>query len=162
MLALLTLGAALAAPTAADWQSAYGPPSRSLTEADSVRSAEEPLLVYWMQVQADPLGVGPRLWGTLVANFDPGDSLESSEVNDFTFLAMAAPEQLAALETAVSEEGWVVSEALVERSGGAFRELSLALPDGRTGTLAIRQGEATGQLADGRPSPALWLHVTAL
>lgn len=151
-----------AAPqTVAQWVTAYGPPSRSLALSERTRSAEEPLLVYWMQVQAAPLGLGPTLPGTLVANFRAASPLEAGTVQDLTFLAGGEAAQVAALEAAVRAAGWVRAERVQERTGGRFRDLELALPDGRSGTLSLRQEGPRGGMADGRPSPALWLYLAS-
>lgn len=160
MIALwLGLGLAAAAPTVADWTARFGPPSQDVALTARTRSPDEPLLVYWMQVMAAPLEVGPALPGTLVANFEAAGDLGQSALQDFTFLAVADEPQKASLEAALREAGWVRSERVEDRPGGTFRDLALAMPDGRTGTLSIRQGAARGGMADGRPAPSLWLHV---
>ncbi len=151
--------ASAATPTVDSWAAELGPPSRPAALADRTRGADEPLLVYWMQVQAAPLGLGPALPGTLVANFDAATPLGDSSLRDFTFLAVASPEQTAQLEAALRQAGWVQGEQTEDRPGGTFRDLQLRLPDGRSGTLSLRQGAATGAMADGRPSPSMWLHV---
>lgn len=149
-----------AAPTAGAWQAAWGAPTRSLADAERARTEGEPLLVYWMSVRAAPLGVGPALPGTLVANFDAAAAVEAAELRDFTFLAVASVEETAALTEAVAP--WITGRRRVERDGGTFEDLTLALPDGRGGTISVRQGAATASMADGRPAPSLWMHVGAL
>ncbi|MBA2320619.1 MAG: hypothetical protein H0V89_05625 [Deltaproteobacteria bacterium] len=158
MLALLA-AAALGAPTVAECTASWGTPTQTAEVAQRTRSENEPLLVYWMQTQAAPLGVGPLLPGTLVANFAAAASLPESQLRDFTFLAMATPEQIAELEKALKKakiSGAVTRET---RAGGTFRDVPLAMPDGSVGTLSIREAAATGKMADGRPSPSLWMHV---
>lgn len=147
------------APTVAEWSALLGPPSKPVALSERTRTDGEPVLVYWMQVMAAPLGVGPALPGTLVANFTPAPSVDASPLADFTFLAVADPDQVAALEKAVVKAGWVAEVRRVTRSGGAFRDLALALPDGRVGTLSIREGDGAAPMADGRPSPSLWIHL---
>lgn len=146
-------------PTVASWSERWGPPSRGVALSERTRSPDEPVLVYWMSVEASPLGVGPALPGTLVANFDAATPVADSALRDFTFLAVASPDQLASLERAVQQQGWVRARHTRDRAGGRFEELSLSLPDGRTGTVAIRQGPARTAMADGRPSPSLWIHL---
>lgn len=160
MLALL--GALLApapAPTLDGWTATLGPPTKSAVDSDRVRSEDEPLLVYWMRTQAAPLGFGPALPGTLVANFEPAKNLGESRLASYTFLAVAKPEQAATRAAALEERGLVAGRAEVKRAGGGFVEYSLAA-EALTGTLAVRQGQPKGGMADGRPAPSLWLHVT--
>lgn len=147
------------ATTLSEWRAAYGEPTRPVDPSVAPRADGEPLLLYWMQVNAAPLGVGPAVPGTLVANFDVKAPLGESTLRSYTFLAVADAGQLSALEVEVRGRGWVGGEARVERAGGMFRELSLRLPDGKSGTLAIREGAASGGMADGRPSPTFWLKV---
>ena len=97
----------------------------------------------------------------LVANFDAAPALEQSPLRDFTFLAVASPDEASLLEQAAREAGLIVGEHKEQREGGTFRDLDLALPDGRQGTLSIRESAATGKMADGRPAPTLWMHVGA-
>ena len=147
-------------PTVEEWVGSLGPPSKDVTLAARVRSADEPLLLYWRQTLADPLEIGVDLPGTLVANFVVEGELAASVLHDFTFLAVANARQVNRVQRRVRR--WIINEQVVERAGGVFRELSLVLPDGRQGTLAIRQTAAGGALADGRPSPTLWLHMTEM
>lgn len=158
----LLVGLTLAgAPTVGSWTQLYGPPSQDVGLTDRTRSADEPLLVYWMSVRAAPLGLGPALPGTLVANFQAASPLADSALQDFTFLAVADSAQKAALEASLREAAWISAERVEQRPGGRFRDLDLTLPDGRTGTLSIREDQATGAMADGRPAPSLWMHVGA-
>lgn len=164
MMASITLlfaltGALLApTPTLDAWTSQLGAPSKSAEDSDRVRSEDEPLLVYWMRTQAAPLGIGPALPGTLVANFTPAKKLGESHLASYTFLAMAQPEQTAALLDALKGKGWIAGSTDVQRPGGAFTDYALA-GDGLAGTLSVRKGQAKGGMADGRPAPSLWLHV---
>lgn len=144
-------------PTVSDWCAELGDPGRPVAEVAAARGADEPLMLYWMAVRAVPLGVGPPLPGTLVANFDatadPGDSV----LRDFTFLAVATPDEVAVLRGAVAS--WVTAERDEVRAGGTFHVVDLALPDARTGSMSIRQTPAGEELADGRPSPTLWVYL---
>lgn len=138
----------------------YGEPQRSVEETERTRSREEPLMLYWMQAKAPPLDIeGLALPGTLVANFAVAAALEQSPLQSFTFLGGGGAEQTRALETELRRRGWVKGEKVVERKGGRFRELTLRTSDGRQGTLALRLGSSGGKMADGRPSPSLWLHL---
>ena len=157
---LFALTGALLAPTPTldAWTGQYGAPSKSAEDSDRVRSDDEPLLVYWMRTQAAPLGIGPALPGTLVANFTPAKTLRASHLASYTFLAMAQPEQTTALLDALKGKGWIAGDTEVQRPGGTFTDYRLAT-DGLAGTLSVRKGEAKGSMADGRPAPSLWLHV---
>lgn len=157
--ALLSLMAVGQAPSLGAWVKSYGPPSKSVEARDRVRSETEPLMVYWMRTQAAPLGAGPALPGTLVANFAAEKDRDASKLIGFTFLAVASPKETAALVEALRSNGWIEKEAKVRRPGGEFNDLSVRLPDGLHGTVSLRLGAATGKMADGRPSPTLWVHV---
>ncbi len=164
MLSSLTLlfaltGALLApTPTLDAWTTTLGPPTKSAEASDRVRGEDEPLLVYWMRTQAAPLGVGPALPGTLVANFTPAEALKDSRLASYTFLAVAQPEQTTALLAALKGKGWIAGDQQVQRPGGTFTDYRLA-SDGLSGTLSVREGQPKGGMADGRPAPSLWLHV---
>ena len=56
-----------------------------------------------MIVHAAPLGLGPSLPGTLVANFDAAPALAQSPLRDFTFLAVASPDEASLLEQAARQ-----------------------------------------------------------
>jgi len=141
-----------------DWLARYGAPTTSVEERDRLRDEREPLLVYWMQVQAAPLGVGPVLPGTLVANFEATTPLPSSPVADATFLAVATPQQQIELVTALEGTGWIVSQQRVTREAGEYVDYRLAWPDGQ-GTLSVKQTGAGDGMADGRPSPTVWMYL---
>ncbi len=155
---LLLTGAAAAAPTLGAWIDALGPPSADPAARARVRSADEPLLIYWMAAQAAPLGVGPSLPGTLVASFVAEAPLTDSTLQSATFLAVADPDQTRALIDAVRGAGWVQAESTEHRTGGTFHEYALTLPSGHA-TLAVRQGASAGAMADGRPAPSLWIYL---
>lgn len=159
---LCAAGPALAqpAPTVDAWVEQLGAPTKGIEASDRVRSPEEPLLLYWMQTQAAPLGLGPALPGTLVANFARAETIGDSRIAGFTFLAVADAKQTGALVDALRKKGWLTAEKDVQRRGGTFREHTLALPDGLGGTLAVRQGAPAQGMADGRPSPSLWVYVS--
>ena len=143
--------------TLAQWRLSYGDPTSPIGET-SPSDASEPLLVYWLQALAAPLGVGPKVPGTLVATFAPAQSVEESELVGYTFLAVAAPADVAKIVADVTSHGWVAGREVVQRKGGAFEEFRLVIPDGGEATLAVRQDKPTGAMADGRPSPSFWLH----
>lgn len=161
-LALCALVAAVPATTVAEWVEQLGPPSKPAYVSNAARSPDEPLMLYWMQVAASPLGVGPKLSGTLVANFRAESEFSRSPLSDLTFLAVATTAQAAALLRQVRARDWVVAERPVQRGAGRFIELALSMEDGRRGTLTLRRGSADRPtVADGRPAPNLWLHMKA-
>jgi hypothetical protein len=131
-----------------------------------VRDEGEPLLLYWMMVKTAPLGVGPKVPGTFVANFRRStQGIDHSPLESFTFLGVADAEQTKALVDALKAKGWVKGEKVVTRPGGRFRDLSLLTSDGKRGTLSLRLPSSTDNktsaaMADGRPAPSLWLHIT--
>lgn len=154
---LASLPALAAPPSVEAWVSELGAPSKGIALTERVRSPEEPLLLYWMQVQADPLNVRVPLPGTLVANFT-GDT---RVLQDFTFLAVADSAQTAALLQAMREKRWLGSATTVQREGGTFVDHQVTLPDGYEGTISVRQAAPAGDMADGRPAPTLWMYVHA-
>jgi len=161
MLLALSLATAWAeGPTLGEWVEAYGAPSKDVALAQRVRGDDEPLLVYWLQATAAPLGLGSSLPGTLVANFDAAQPSQDSELMDFTFLALAEPGQQASLEAALRDAGWVVGEERQELAGGRFQVLQVETDSGYAGTVALREGGGAG-MADGRPSPTVLLHLAA-
>jgi len=157
---LLGATAHAAPPTLAEWTDQLGAPSKSPELTDRVRTPDEPLLMYWMQTQAAPLGTGPALPGTLVANFRPAAPLGASVLQDFTFLAMADPAARTALRGALSDAGCTTEARTVQRSGGRFDEVVFDCTTGVSGTLAVRAVRRATAMADGRPSPDLWVHAT--
>ncbi len=164
MLGAWALCAAVAAaspavPTVQSFVDAYGAPSKSIDETARVKSPDEPLMLYWMQTKAAPLGVGPALPGTLVANFSPRKALPTSPLSRFTFLAMAGPAEEKALIDALRAQGAIRGDTVVARRGGKFRELSVVLPGGTSGTVALRLDSGGPAMADGRPAPTLWMDI---
>jgi hypothetical protein len=158
-IALLSLTSVGQAPNLGEWVKSFGPPSKSVEARDRVRSEAEPLMVYWMRTQAAPLGAGPALPGTLVANFTAEKDRNASPLLGFTFLAVASPAETTALVDALRTKGWIAKEQVVTRPGGRFNDLSVKMPDGRHGTVSVRMDAAAGKMADGRPSPTLWMYI---
>lgn len=133
----------------------HGPPSRSLTLAERARDPDEPLLVYWLRTEADPLSLGAALPGTLVVNVDAGNGRVQSQ----TFLAMATEAQKARWEAALRARGEALSTGEEERPGGRFRWYRLRLEGGGRAEVSVRLTGAGEGMADGRPSPDLWVQV---
>lgn len=155
----VSLPASAGEASLAAWARQYGPPSQDPLLANRVRGRDEPLLVYWMATQAAPLGVGPVLPGTMVANFRATPELGDSPLQDFTFLAVATPEQQVALEAGLRARGWVVDSREEQRGAGRYRDLTVELPDGQRGTVALRVEGGSAGMADGRPAPTVWIHL---
>ncbi len=135
----------------------HGPPSRSLTLAERARDPDEPLLIYWLRAEADPLLLGQALPGTLVVNLDAG----TGRVQSQTFLAMASDAQKASWEAALRARGEDLSTGEEERPGGRFRWYRLSLEGGGRAEVSVRLGGSGQGMADGRPSPDLWVQVEA-
>lgn len=135
----------------------HGPPSRSLMLAERARDPDEPLLVYWMRTEADPLGLGAALPGTLVVNLDAA----TGRVQSQTFLAMASDAQKASWEAALRARDGDLSTGEEERPGGRFRWYRLSLEGGGRAEVSVRLGGSGEGMADGRPSPDLWVQVEA-
>ena len=158
--AVLARSAAAAPPALSEWLASYGEPTRPVAEVAAARLDGEPLMLFWMAVEAAPLGVGPAIPGTLVANF--ADEAPGAALVGFTFLA-AAPEPAAdALVSALRDHGWVRSQQQVHREGGDFLDITVTTPDGLSGVVSRRVGIQAAAMADGRPAPTVWMSLSAV